>query len=186
MRPPNEEIELSAEPCQSVVGKRSKKIDLEENHNEMRIDIPKIFGSAIASAQKHRINLVPGRENNGDGNCSYESVIFNINDRSCYVDKLPMSPDYYRIVWNTDMMNKILDNMIPWNPGMTRAEIVCGFQELMNSGVYERSYFGDMMMAGIACGIRKRILIFNTNENTGHDPIAVHAAIRRCLRIKLL
>ena len=174
MRPPNEEIELSGEPCQSVVGKRSKKIDLEEkNHNEMRIDIPKIFGSAIASAQKHRINLVPGRENNGDGNCSYESVIFNINDRSCYVDKLPMSSEYYRIVWNTDMMNKILDDRIPWNPGMTRAEIVCGFQELMNSGVYERSYFGDMMMAGIACGIRKRILIFNTNENTGHDPIAV-------------
>ena len=31
-------------------------------------------------------------------------------------------------------------------------------------------------MPGIACGIRKRILIFNTNENiarTGHNPIAV-------------
>ena len=77
MRPPNKEIEPSGESCQSVVGKRSMKIDLEEkNYNEMRIDIPKIFESAIASAQKHRINLVPGRENNGDGNCSYESVIF--------------------------------------------------------------------------------------------------------------
>ena len=28
-------------------------------------------------------------------------------------------------------------------------------------------------MAGIACGVRKRILIFNTHTNTTHDPISV-------------
>ena len=47
---------------------------------------------------------------------------------------------------------------------------------MMESGVYAEPFFGDMMMAGIACGVRKKILIFNTNENivsTGHDPIAV-------------
>ena len=73
-------------------------------------------------------------------------------------------------------MNKILDERVPWNPGLTREEIVQGFQELMISGVYERDYFGDMIMAGIACGVRKIILIFHTNENiskTGHDPISV-------------
>ena len=87
-----------------------------------------------------------------------------------------MSIQHYRIVWNTDIMNKILDQRIPWNPGLTRTEIVQGFQELMVSGVYEREFFGDMMMAGVACGVRKRILIFQTNEdiaNTGHDPIAI-------------
>ena len=131
---------------------------------------------AIASASKHKIKLVPGTKNNADGNCSYESVLFNINDRGCFKDKLIMSPDFYRRVWNTDLMNKILDNKIPWNPGLSRAEIISGFQELMETGIYERSYFGDMMMAGIACGVRKRILVFNTNENiarTGHDPIFV-------------
>merc|ERR1712240_991916 len=76
-------------------------------------------------------------------------------------------------VWTIDMMNKILDEKIPWNPGMTRTEIQAGFQEMMESGVYERNYFGDMMMAGIACGVRKRILIFNTHEETIHDPISV-------------
>merc|ERR1712208_73416 len=43
-------------------------------------------------------------------------------------------------------------------------------------GVYERDFFGDMMMAGIACGVKKVILIFHTNEDivrTGHDPISV-------------
>ena len=87
-----------------------------------------------------------------------------------------MSPDVYRRIWNVDMMNKVLDKKIAWNPGLTKHEIQEGFQEIMVPGVYERSFFGDMIMPGIACGTRKRILIFNTNENintTGHDPISV-------------
>ena len=136
----------------------------------------KVMQRGIASAGKHKIKLEPGKENSGQGNCSYESVIFNINERKCFKTKLPMRPNFYRRVWNIDLMNKILDKKIPWNPGMTRQEIQDGFQEIMESGVYERQFFGDMMMVGIACGVRKRILIFNTNENittTGHDPISV-------------
>ena len=46
----------------------------------------------------------------------------------------------------------------------------------MESGIYKRPLFGDLIMAGVACGIRKRILIFNTHKdivNTGNDPISV-------------
>ena len=50
----------------------------------------RIFKRAISSAKKHGINLIPGRENGGHGNCSYEATIFNINDRNCFVDKLPI------------------------------------------------------------------------------------------------
>ena len=128
---------------------------------------------AIASAQKHNIKLTPGKQNSGGGDCSYLSVIYNINERECFSNKFPLSAEYYRRVWNIDLMNKILDNRIPWNPGLTRQEIQAGFQEIMESGVYERSFFGDMMMVGIACGVRKRILIFNTHTNTTHDPISV-------------
>ena len=134
----------------------------------------RIFQRGIINAQKHGINLEPGRENQGNGNCSYEAVIYNINDRSCFNEKLPMSPDYYRRIWNIDMMNKIIyKTNKDWNPGLTEAQLREGFAELMESGVYERPFFGDMMMAGIACGIKKRILIFNTNERTPHDPISV-------------
>ena len=135
-----------------------------------------IFERAIASAKKHNINLKSGRENSGGGDCAYYSVIFNINDRGCFQNKFPMSPDVYRRIWNVDMMNKVLDKKIAWNPGMTKIEIQEGFQELMEPGIYERSFFGDMILPGIACGTRKRILIFNTNEaiiTTGHDPISV-------------
>ena len=40
-------------------------------------------------------------------------------------------------------------------------------------GTYERGIFGDLMLPGIACGIRKILLIFNTNLNSPHDPIYV-------------
>ena len=133
----------------------------------------RIFQRAISNAAQHGIKLKPGIENNGNGNCSYESVLVNINGRNCFKEKLHMSPDFYRRIWNTDLMNKILDGRIPWNPGLTRTQIQEGFGEIMESGVYERSFFGDMMMPGIACGTRKLILIFNTHEMTPHDPVSV-------------
>ena len=160
-------IEAKSDGSQSKMS-TTNQIMLLKNHT--------IFRRAISNAGMHGIKLKPGIENNGHGNCSYESVLLNVNERNCFKEKLHMSPDYYRRIWNTDLMNKILDRRIPWNPGLTRKQIQEGFGELMESGVYERSFFGDMMMAGIACGIRKRILIFNTNESittTGHDPISV-------------
>ena len=149
---------------------RSRK-KLNETHTQ-----GDIAQRAIASAKKHNINLKPGRANRGAGNCSYESVVYNINDRNCFREKLPLSPDAYRRIWTTDMMNRILDKTCTWNPGLTKRQLVDGFTIMMDSGVYEVEFFGDMIMPGIACGIRKRILIFITNENivtTGHNPIAV-------------
>jgi hypothetical protein len=40
-------------------------------------------------------------------------------------------------------------------------------------GTYERGIFGDLMLPGIACGVRKILLIFNTNPQSPHDPIYV-------------
>ena len=154
--------------------KKRWKSGNEETGNDLKSN--KIFERAIANARKHNINLKPGIENKGDGNCSYEAVLLNINNRNCFHTKFLMSLGHYRVVWTTDIMNKTLDGRIEWNPGLSRSEIVQGFEELMESGVYERDFFGDMMMASIACGVRKIILIFHTNEDisrTGHDPVSV-------------
>ena len=84
-----------------------------------------IFTRAIASAQKHSIELKAGRANNAAGNCSYESVMNNINDRTCFKEKLPMSPDFYRRIWTNDMMNRTLSNKTSsWNPGLTERQII--------------------------------------------------------------
>ena len=84
----------------------------------------RIFQRAISSADKHGIKLKPGRENEGNGNCSYEAAIFNINERSCFTEKFLMSPDFYRRIWNIDMLNKILCKENDWNPGLTDVQRV--------------------------------------------------------------
>ena len=71
------------------------------------------------------------------------------------------------------MMERIILGICPWNPSYTDEQIRAGFEKLMESGIYEIDFFGDMMIAGIACGIKKRILIFNISENLQHDPISV-------------
>ena len=111
------------------------------NQEETGKKMDSMIKKAIASAQKHNIKLEPGTKNAGGGNCSYLSVIHNINDRKCFDTKFQMSPDFYRRVWNTDLMNKILDKRIPWNPGLTRQELIDGFQELTESGVYKKEFF---------------------------------------------
>ena len=66
----------------------------------------------IISGQKHGVNLMPGTSNPGTGNCAFESIIQNNNDRSCFRIKYPMSVDYYRRIWVNDMANSEQDT---WN-----------------------------------------------------------------------
>ena len=130
-----------------------------------------IVHRAIVSARKHGINLNRGTPNPAAGDCAFESAIFNLNDRLCFSENLPFSVDYYRRIWMTDMKNRTLHDKT-WNI-YTEAEWEEGWKEMMEAGVYERGIFGDLMLFGIACGIRKVLLIFNTNLNSPHDPIYV-------------
>ena len=47
------------------------------------------------------------------------------------------------------------------------------WKQMLVPGEYERGIFGDLMLPGIACGVRNILLIFNTNPDTPHDPIYV-------------
>ena len=69
---------------------------------------------AVASARKHGIGVKPGTENSADGNCAFESVILNINERSSFSMTLPFSADYYRRIWMTDFKNRTIDDPT-WN-----------------------------------------------------------------------
>ena len=126
---------------------------------------------AIGSAQKHGINLSQGTQNSADGNCAIESVINNINDRRCFGEHLPFSADYYRRIWMTDFKNRTVNDPT-WNV-YSNDQWEMGWKEMMVPGVYERGLFGDLMLFGIACGVKKHLLIFNTNLDSPHDPIYV-------------
>ena len=129
-----------------------------------------MISRAISSAQKHGINLKPGRPNPGTGDCAFEAAIFNNNDRACFQQKFLHSIDWYRRIFVTDMANRTLHT--PYNT-LTSNEWLRGWSEMLQPGAYERGIFGDLMIHGIACGLKKVLLIFNTNPDTPHDPIYV-------------
>ena len=57
-------------------------------------DESEIFRRAIESAKKHKINMKAGRKDRGYGNCAFEAAINNINDRTCYSNKLLLSANW--------------------------------------------------------------------------------------------
>ena len=129
-----------------------------------------MISRAIVSANKHGIKLEHGSSNPGLGDCAFEAVIQNNNDRQCFREKLPMSIGWYRRIWVTDMANRTVNSS--WNT-LGRQKWLEGWQEMLVPGTYERGIFGDLMLPGIACGVKKILLIFNTNLESPHDPIYV-------------
>ena len=130
----------------------------------------KMISRSKRSAKYHGINLKHGTPNPGTGDCAIQSVLQNINDRRTFKEKFPLSTNYYRRMWATDMANRTVDT--DWNI-YSRDEWLRGWQDMMIPGTYERGIYGDLMLPGIACGVRKILLIFNTNPETPHDPIYV-------------
>ena len=126
---------------------------------------------AVASAKRHGIDISPGERSSSDGNCAFQAAINNVNNRDCFKEKYPFSPDYYRRLWVTDMKNRTSSD--PTWKILPDKEWEAGWNEMLISGVYERGIFGDLMLLGIACGLRKNLLIFNTSLDSPHDPIYV-------------
>ena len=139
-----------------------------------RFSIPLMIRQAIESASKHGITLVPGVRNNADGNCQYESVVNNINHRTCFERKLNQHPNEYRYQWVTELENEASkDPNIA--AGYSEEEKREHWKELKRPWVYEVPYFGDFIMHGIARGCKKDLLIFNTSPEAS-DPIYVISA----------
>ena len=129
----------------------------------MQIEIHKMVKTAVVNAKHHGINLTHGKPNPGRGDCAFEATIYNINERPCYAEKFPMSIDYYRRIFVTDMANRTVDTA--WNT-YSRKEWLEGWKAMLEPEIYERGIFGDLILPGIACGVRKYLLIFNTNHNS--------------------
>ena len=126
---------------------------------------------AIESARKHGISLEPGSQNNADGNCTFESVLLNINNRSCFNTKLEEHPDFYRNKWITEF--EITAKMYPTiGAGYSEQDKKIYWNQLKCPGVYNIPYFGDLIINAIAKGSKKNILIFNTSP-AAFSPIYV-------------
>ena len=57
----------------------------------LKMERSKMINTAISSAHRHGIKLKPGTPNPGAGDCAFEAIIQNNNDRSCFTDKLKLT-----------------------------------------------------------------------------------------------
>ena len=136
-----------------------------------KISTQTIITRAIESGKKHGINLVEGELNKADGNCAFDAVINNINNRECFSNKLLLSSLDYRQVWITEL--EAISLRYPrLGAGYSKEEKAENWNRLKHSGQYEIDFFGDLVMHAIAKGCNKNILIFNTSPEAA-DPIYV-------------
>ena len=134
-----------------------------------QFEVKKMIARAKSSGKIHGINLRHGTGNPGTGDCAFEAIIQNNNDRNCFETKYKMNVNIYRNIWTNDMANRTVNS--PYNTVGTK-EWYNGWKEMAIPGTYERGIFGDLMLPGIACGIGKILLIFNTSLNSP-EPIYV-------------
>ena len=126
---------------------------------------------AIASASRHGLNLCEGVLNPARGDCAFEAPILNVNHRSCFSDHFGMPVDYYRHKWLSEGEQVLFNSN--FNSGYSLQEWKLGFQQLKKHGVYEVDYFGDLVLPCIAIGMRKILLIFNTNTEFPREPVTL-------------
>jgi hypothetical protein len=126
---------------------------------------------AIESAKKHGINLIQGTISEGDGNCAFNAVINNINQRNCYSNKIELSSTDCRQIWVTELEMEA-SKYPTLGAGYSEEEKRENWNILKQPGVYEIDFFGDLVMHAIARGCHKNILIFNTSLEAA-DPIYV-------------
>ena len=134
-----------------------------------------IVKKGVSNGQIHGINLHPGVENLGNGNCAFECVIDSINTREAFDDTYDGTPDNWRYIWMSEVENIAYEN---WNRGYTREQWGVEWDKLKHSRTYECD-LGDLVLPGIAHCVRKDILIFNTSP-MAHSPIYVVESSKLC------
>ena len=95
-----------------------------------------MISRGIESGRNHGIQLKHGSANPGTGDCAFQSVIQNINERKIFKEKYPLSTSYYRRMWATDMANRTVDT--EWNI-YSREEWFKGWQDMMRGEFMEIS-----------------------------------------------
>ena len=164
---------------------KSNQMKTHKMENVVKLDyglshIPKLTGGygessiivkAIESARKHKINLCAGIMNNANGDCIFESVIYNINGRECYTRKLNRSALSYRVEW-ISMLERLENDYPLIGAGFTDKQKKESWNKLKQPGVYQVDYFGDFVIYAAAIGSKKVILTFNTSVDAS-DPIYV-------------
>lgn len=118
---------------------------------------------AIRNAGIHNICVTPGRRTSTDGNCCFEAVIYNINDRTSFNERLNQSINAYREIWIDELQKEVEINhkdLIPSDYLPSQIESI--WTNLKCPGNWNVDY-GDLIIYAISRGCKKNIIVFNTS-----------------------
>ena len=100
--------------------------------NLMSDERTRMMTRAICSAKYHGIDLKSGTPTPGLGDCSFEAIVNNNNERNCFKEKFFLSISSYRQIWMTDMANRTVNS--EWNI-YSPQEWLSGWQEMLVPGI---------------------------------------------------
>ena len=132
-----------------------------------------IFEKGIEIAKKHGINVKAGIPNKKQGDCLFEAVVDNINQRKCFTEKLDKSIQEYREEFVSEMQLQFQqtdhypgehehDN---WNEEWERQK---------NQGEYNVNEYNisDIVPTAMGHCVQKNIMIINVAQNN-QDPVQI-------------
>ena len=65
--------------------------------NTNNLIVTELLKRTVSNAFRHGLNLRPGRLNSANGNCVWESIIYNLLDRECFKSKTKETSKQLRI-----------------------------------------------------------------------------------------
>ena len=135
--------------------------------NSKRKSVNELLKRAISNAARHGLSLKPGTLNNADGECLWESLMYNITQRPCIKHNTMKTPRELKQISITKAQKDTELKKLPFIPETTTVE---QWSNIRKDRVYETD-LGDFCLIFAARALKRNILIFNTNTKTGAPPI---------------
>ena len=151
------------------IDKNIKSPDFIYGINTRKKSINELFQRAISNAARHGLSLKPGLVNNADGECLWESLMYNTTQRQCIKHYKKETPRQLkqRSINNAQKDTEL--KKLPCIPENTTEE---DWNNIRKDKVYETE-LGDLCIMFAARALKRNILIFNTNVKTGAAPITL-------------
>ena len=142
--------------------------------NRKKVKMSTIFEETISVAKKHGIALIADKPNAARGDCLFECVIDNINNRpESFPEKLQDGIDTYRELFVSEMAERFKSTAA--YPGYggnpisdeTLGEWTAAWAKQMNPCEYNVQAFNvsDLVPLGLGHCIKRHILVFTNNPN---------------------
>ncbi len=142
--------------------------------NRKKVKMSSIFEETISVAKKHGIALIADKPNAALGDCLFECVIDNINNRpESFPEKLQDGVDTYRELFVSEMEERFKSTEVyPGYGGKlisdeTLGEWTAAWAQQMNPCEYNVQTFNvsDLVPLGLGHCIKRHILVFTNNPN---------------------